>query len=292
MPDRDPLKVETMLIAAPQGFGATELRIKSANEEFNISFFNLMQTYIDLIENLRLIPTNGLKILHSYRSGVLDLNYQYPNYDLGDREYGTALVKFANSCICFNLAKLISIVMNSIERDSSMIGLKSFLSPEMIKQMHRMMTFIPMVNHDRNDTLMELARSSFIQASEHVDTHDTNTMLFKFFEYTKKTIFSSTNYKREYLYLFKTYFYIACAAYDIYPNELAQLRRRPEAKTAVKILDTTLAAIPFSPQMINTCMDSKHTSSNEAIIFMHSLEKSYESMGNMMFNFPTIESRE
>ena len=293
MPEVTPSYTEPYIgrVAVQLTNGLLKIDVKSVVPDFDVSFFHVMSTYLDLVETLRLVPTTGLERLHVYRSGILDLNYKPPKQDLSDREYGTRLVKFANSCICFNMATLVNIAISAMRLDmENMYGNRinnacsmDFVSPEMAKQMGRFIDFRAIDNHDRNDVLMELARACYNQAYARISSHMSPHRVIRFFDFVEKTSFSMMNYKDEYMQLYKAIFYIACAFYKVGPEELIQLREPVDFHNALRIIDTTLAAVPLTPIMNNTCADTERPSSTAAIQFLHALELFYSKSANFVY---------
>lgn len=271
--------------------GRLEIPVNTTSD-LDLSIFHLISTYIDLLETLRVTATPGLIKLASYRSGVLDMNLPIV-IDRLDRDYEKLILRFGHSAICYNIRTLVEIIVSAMTKDlmveSSPINSPNFVTKEMEREIHRFINFDRMNNAMRKDIMISLAGACYLQAYSRSEANMSIDHIFRFFEHISSAELYTENYKDEFFPLLKAVFYIACAYYKVGPEELIALRRLPDFKTAIHITDTTVAAVPMSPAMLNTCADRETPSSTNAIIYIYAIENALRKLPHV--KYPELASQ-
>ena len=272
--------------------GLPELGVVSSYPGFGIPFFYMVKAYLDLIESLtNLIPTPGLVRYYNYKTGTLQHAVAQES-DLNDSGFRKQLVTFATSGIVYNIHNLCDIFRSAIQCDiTARNGIDRYLSGDVIDLMHKFGKHHAKWDSSDSTNLWNLSQKLFVQAHKEtlssnsqtapirtVELELSNDQVLAFFENVRGLSLDFRDYKKDALALLKVFYYLACCYYQISPTMLLSIRKMPNFKEAIKITDSTLAAIPLSPYFITSCADRETPSSTNAIIYMTALGEVYQTL--------------
>ena len=261
------------------------LYVESRYKGFGMSFFYMVKAYLDLIEGLTTpVPAQGLVKFYNYKSGTLAGDVA-SNEDLSDPRFVRQLKTFANNLIVTNIQSLCAIFRDALKLDIETSDIDSrVLNDDILRRMRAFKGNLPSWDQSNGSNQYDLSQKLFVQAHHQptnvnaVDLQQSKDAILVWLDTVWNTRFDSRDYKKDMLAFLKAHFYLASCYYRVAPTILISMRKMPDFQEAVRIYDTTLAALPFSPYFVTSCADRDTPSSTNAIIYMDAMAEVYRDL--------------
>lgn len=276
--------------AQPKRFEAKDSKLfnerglVASNDEstFVLDFLRLSDAYIVLTDNVtNIVIDKGAYALYRYRTGCgsyadVDLaEVHLSNHaSLSETTHKKLMETFINSCIKYNCntiyMKLSNLLIDNINRN---FGKVNCLSAGLIKtlKLFNQNRISSVSDNDIAATAVACMREASFAEPTGLPSAAIIKETIERCDTLLRSVDSRVSFRRLHLPILKIVHSLICVVFNVHSPDL-RLDSVTRSKDDLHISDTTLAAIPFAPQMYLACVDDSQSSSRQGIEFMQSLD--------------------